>query len=176
MIVDIQFKSLTEENLRLIEGWMKLPHVKEVWDSGVEWDLVHEKHSLRMGSDLVKQFILYVDGKPIGYFQYYWAAKVGDGWWQGFDQSTVGIDMYLGERGYLGKGIGKASIRAFLEMIFSMPEAEQVIADPSPTNLRIQKLLQEIGFEDRGPIITPDGEARLFLIHKKRLLDESRSL
>ena len=111
--------------------------------------------------------MVHVDGVPIGYFQYYWAAKVGGGWWGGYGDDVVGMDMYLGEVSYLGRGLGEITIRAFVDMLFCDDRVQQIIVDPHPENFRMHRLLTKIGFENRGEILTPDGDARLFALHKK---------
>jgi RimJ/RimL family protein N-acetyltransferase len=91
---------------------------------------------------------------------------VGDGWWEGFDDGTVGIDFYVGEVSWLGKGLGMKVIEAAKEMLFANPEVQRIIADPAPENKRIIGLLERAGFRDCGEIETPDGKALLLEIRR----------
>ena len=67
---------------------------KEFWDSGDNWDETYEKYVLRTSSDVVHQFIACVDNNPVGYIQFYWASKVGDGWWEGYPDGDARLMEY----------------------------------------------------------------------------------
>jgi len=164
----VTFKKLEIGDLDLLEKWNREPHVKKYWDSDKSWEESYEKYILRTSSEVVKQFIAYDEETPFAYIQFYWASKVGDGWWEGIDEGTAGIDLYIGEPSYLGKGFGKTVLKSFVDFLFDNPEVNRIIADPNPKNEKIQKLLMSLGFSNIGPIKTPDGEALLFELRRSR--------
>jgi RimJ/RimL family protein N-acetyltransferase len=163
--MNITFKPLEESDFSSIESWLQEPHVKKTWGDE-RWEESYEKYLFRISSDSIKQFIIQDDDSSIGYIQYYWASRVGDGWWEGVDSNTVGFDLYIGNTNYLGKGYGKAVLKNFIEMLFKDPDVKRIIADPTPTNEKIINLLKKLGFASTGIIQTPDGEA-LFMELKR---------
>lgn len=131
-----------------------------------KWEESYEKYLFRISSEFIKQFIIQTENEPIGYIQYYWASKVGDGWWEGFDQNTVGFDLYIGNPSYLGKGYGKTIVKEFIKFLFQDSKICRIIADPDPQNKKIINLLKKAGFHSCGEIQTPDGQA-LFMELKR---------
>jgi RimJ/RimL family protein N-acetyltransferase len=154
----VTFSPLAESDFNFIESWLQEPHVQKTWGNE-KWEESYEKYLFRISSDSVKQFIIQIDTEPVGYIQYYWASKVGDGWWEGFDENTVGFDLYIGNPNYLGKGYGKIIVNAFLRLLFQDSKICRIIADPSPQNEKIINLLKNVGFVSSGEIQTPDGQA-----------------
>ncbi len=61
-------------------------------------------------------FIMCVDGREIGYIQYYSAYDFpGDVPLVGLPESLAAMDLYIGEAAYIGKGLGPQFIEAFLK-------------------------------------------------------------
>lgn len=163
--MNIYFKPLEESDFNFIESWLQEPHVQKTWGNE-KWEESYEKYLFKISSDSIKQFIIKDDNNPIGYIQYYWASKVGDGWWEGFDDNTVGFDLYIGNPNYLGKGYGNAIVKEFINLLFKDFKISRIIADPSPRNEKIINLLKRNGFISSGEIQTPDGPA-LFMELKR---------
>jgi RimJ/RimL family protein N-acetyltransferase len=130
------FKELQEIDLVIIEKWLKEPHVKDFWDDGASWEESYEKYLLRTSSDTVKQFLVLYQSSPIGYIQFYWASKVGNGWWEGYPDDVVGIDQYIGDPNFIGKGHGNKMISEFINFLKKNFSISKVITDPSPDNPR----------------------------------------
>ncbi|MCB0413678.1 MAG: GNAT family N-acetyltransferase [Bdellovibrionales bacterium] len=156
-----KFIPLTESKLYLLEKWLKEPHVKEFWDDGESWEESYEKYILKTSSDVVKQFLVYFQEKPIGYIQFYWASKVGDGWWEGYPSDVLGIDQYIGDSEYLGKGHGTNLIKEFIIYLKSNYNVSKIITDPSPNNPRAIRCYEKVGFKKCNVVDTPDGKAVL---------------
>jgi RimJ/RimL family protein N-acetyltransferase len=129
--MQITFKKLEESDFGFIESWLAQPHVQKTWGNE-KWEESYEKYLFRISSDAVKQFVIQSDGAPIGYIQYYWASKVGDGWWEGYDDNTVGFDLYIGNATFLGKGYGERVIKEFVKLLFKDENIHRIIADPYP--------------------------------------------
>ncbi|MGB0455138.1 MAG: GNAT family N-acetyltransferase [Bacteriovoracaceae bacterium] len=155
------FKELSEVDLHYIEKWITEPHVKLFWDDGKTWNELYEKYVLRISSNVIKQFIIYFNKTAIGYIQFYWASKVGDGWWKDFDDKVIGIDQYIGETSYLGKGHGARSIREFINYLKCRYDISKIICDPSPHNEVAIRCYEKVGFKSTGEVETPDGKALL---------------
>lgn len=74
------FKPLSSSDLNLLCRWFDKPHVLEWWSDRFTPEEIKEKYWKRIGDSVVCPYIAYLKDKPIGFIQYYWASKVGDGW------------------------------------------------------------------------------------------------
>ena len=99
--------------------------------------------------------------KPIGFIQTYQACKVGDGWWKGESEGTWGIDQFIGEKDFLGKGLGSKFISQFTNDLLTKDKVDRIITDPSPNNHRAIRSYEKAGFLRLEEIETPDGAALL---------------
>jgi RimJ/RimL family protein N-acetyltransferase len=103
-----------------------------------------------------------LDGKPIGFSQSYVVIECGGGWWESeTDPGAQGIDQFLAEADQLGRGLGRAMIRAFVRRLFAEPGVTVVQTDPDPRNERAIRYYAAAGFCPVVPIVTPDGHALL---------------
>lgn len=164
------FKKLTQDDFGLIERWLMMPHVKEFWDDGETWQESYEKYVFRTSSNTVFQYLVFLEDRPIGYAQYYWAKNVGDGWWPDADESTVGTDQYIGEPDCLGRGIGTEMVGAFLRFVLQNETIGRVILDPAPNNYRAIRCYEKVGFKKIGLIDTPDGPAMLMELGPEKII------
>lgn len=155
------FQPLAVANLHLLEKWLQQPHVKEFWNDHQSWKELSEKYLSRMSSDVIKQFIIYYNDIPIGYIQFYWASRVGNGQWEGFSEKVVGIDQYIGEPDFVGRGHGSKLISEFISYLKSNYDISKVITDPSPDNQRAIRCYEKAGFRKIDEIETPYGRALL---------------
>lgn len=63
----------------------------------------------------------------------------------------------------LGRGLGTAMVRAFVEMLFRDPSVTRVQTDPAPGNARAIRCYEKAGFRVTGEVETPDGRAVLMV-------------
>ncbi len=161
----IEFRPIRTDDFQLLKIWQSIPHVIEAWGNS-NYEEPYEQYVFRSNDGSVEQFVIEAAAEPIGYFQSYWASRVGDGWWEGYDDATVGIDFYIGEVEWLGRGAGLCILEEAKRMLFAKPEVQRIIADPSPSNERIIRLLAKAGFGSKGQIETPDGPALLMELHR----------
>lgn len=159
LVDQFEFKMLKESDFELLCRWQQEPHVKKWWDNE-SYDEAYEKCLSRTSSDMLDQYLVYYQRKPIGYIQKYNASKVGDGWWEGYPDDVIGIDQYIGDSNYIGKGFGAKIIKAFLNFVKDA-DTRQVIVDPSPDNIAAIKCYKKAGFVGQGEITTPGGKALL---------------
>ena len=97
-------------------------------------------------------FIFSCDGEPAGYIQR-WSVgdEVAGGnaaeapWLLDLPKEAVGVDLFIGEPGQLGQGIGTAAMRAFLDRLFA-EGVSTVVIDPDETNLRAVRAYEKAGF------------------------------
>lgn len=166
MTGQIIFKPLTISDLDLLCIWFEKPHVLEWWNDHLTPEHIKEKYRIRIDDDVVCPYIAYMDNKPIGFIQYYWASKVGEGWWLDEDANTVGLDQFIGEENYINKGFGTLMMKEFIYFLFQNPLIKKIITEADPNNSRAKRCYEKAGFHEMGIIDTPDGKSILMAIRK----------
>jgi aminoglycoside 6'-N-acetyltransferase len=146
LLLRFHFRPLTESDLPLLERWLAMPHVKQFWDDG-PWLEVRAKYLERIGSDAVRQFIVLLEGAPIGYAQWYEASLS--------DPTTIGIDQFIGEPDLIGQGVGTELVRALLDTILVDQRVRRVVVDPAAENRRAIRCYEKVGFKPIDPIDSP---------------------
>jgi RimJ/RimL family protein N-acetyltransferase len=162
----IYFKPLETSDLDILCKWFKEPHVLEWWNDHLSLDEIKDKYGNRIGNDDICPYIVYLDDKPIAFIQYYWAGKVGKGWWPNENAHTVGLDQFIGEEHYINKGVGTLMMKEFIQYLFENPLIKKIITEASPDNLRAKRCYEKAGFHEAGIVETPDGKSILMEILK----------
>lgn len=161
------FKPLVQSDLNLLCQWFRKPHVVEWWEDNLSPEDIKDKYGRRIGNSIICPYIAYLNDKPVGFIQYYWAAKVGDGWWPHENENTVGLDQFIGEENFINKGYGTAMIKQFIEFLLILhPSIKKILTEASPNNLRARRCYEKVGFEEVGFVDTPEGKSLLLVLHK----------
>ena len=139
-MMSITFDPLKEDDFKTLFGWLQESHVKKWWKDKefASQNSIKEKYSPYLDNkNGVWAFIVLIDGKKIGFIQYYLATPgKNDG---------AGIDFYIGEKEYLKKGISDRIINEFLDQIvFKL--FKFCIADPDIANTAGIRTLEKAGF------------------------------
>jgi RimJ/RimL family protein N-acetyltransferase len=153
------FQPLTSSELNLLCIWLTKPHVLEWWNDNLTSEEIKEKYGKRIGDNVVCPYIAYLNNQPIAFIQYYWANKVGDGWWPNEDEHTVGLDQFIGEESYINKGYGTLILKEFVQFLFQNPFIKKIITEADPNNLRARHCYEKAGFIEKGTVDTPDGKS-----------------
>jgi RimJ/RimL family protein N-acetyltransferase len=161
----LSFRPLTLTELPLLHEWLARPHVAEWWvPTPSPAELALEFGPLIRNESTTRAYIVLGDGAPIGYIQSYVAMGSGEGWWPDEqDPGVRGIDQFLAHSEQLGRGIGTAMVRAFVQHLFADPAVTRIQTDPSPQNLRAIRCYEKAGFHAVGEVDTPDGRALLMV-------------
>lgn len=160
-ITQYKFSPITNQDLKTLHHWLSKPHVSKFWGEVKPWVVFLQESQKSIESDMCSQFMVSHIDEPFAFIQYYWANKVGNGWWPGYKDDVVGIDLYIGEEQYLGKGHGNLLIQDFIKKIVPKEPISQIICDPRPDNLQAIRCYQRSGFLAQKQITTPDGVALL---------------
>jgi aminoglycoside 6'-N-acetyltransferase len=120
--VIVAFPPLREEDVILVERWLKEDHVARWWREPVE-EAIEKRYAGIEGRRLTRQFLIELDGRPAGMIQTYlvrdhpeWQelVKVGD--------DVAGVDLMIGEPDLVGHGFGPRVLSAFVEdVVFAEP-------------------------------------------------------
>jgi RimJ/RimL family protein N-acetyltransferase len=161
----ISFRPLTRADLPLLHEWLTRPHVAQWWTPTPSLREVEEDFGpLVDEQSTTRPYVVWGDGAPIGYIQSYVAMGSGEGWWENErDPGVRGIDQFLAHPDQLGRGIGTAMVRAFVQRLFTDPTVTRIQTDPSPENRRAIRCYEKAGFHPVRDIETPDGPALLMI-------------
>jgi RimJ/RimL family protein N-acetyltransferase len=162
----VTFRPLSMHDLPLFHEWLTRPHVAEWWgDQGTLAELESEYGpTTDEGSSSTRAYIALVEGEPIGFIQSYVAMDSGDGWRPDVrDPGVRGIDQFLADGNDLGRGLGTAMVRAFVEQLFRDPAVTRIQTDPHPENARAIRCYEKSGFVAAGEVETPDGRALVMI-------------
>ena len=159
----IGFRLLRRADLPLLHEWLGRPHVAAWWGAPPSLAEVEAEYGpLADGATDVHPYLALLDGEPIGYVQSYVAAGAGAGWWPDErDPGVRGIDQFLADEERLGRGLGTALVRAFVDLLLADPAVTRVQVDPAPDNARAIRCYEKAGFRAVGVVDTPDGPALL---------------
>jgi len=158
-----EFHPMTLDDLPLMRRWLDMPHVKEWWgEPEAELDYIRD---MIEGRDTTRPFIFSVDGKPVGYIQYWFvgdhqnATWIADHpWLAELPADSVGVDLSIGEQDRLAQGIGSGVLRAFVEHLSELGH-RTIIIDPDPANKRAVRAYEKAGFRAIEQLLGRTGDA-----------------
>jgi RimJ/RimL family protein N-acetyltransferase len=162
--MSFEFRPFTFDDLPLMLQWVQRPHVRRWWGADETLASLTEHYGPRItGEDSTRLFIAQRHGRAIGFCQRYVVVhSADDGWWPDeTDPGARGVDQFLADESSLGRGIGSAMVRAFVDSILADPQVTVVQTDPSPANIRAVRSYLKAGFHAQRLVQTPDGPALL---------------
>ena len=177
----IHFRQVTKEDIPLMHLWFNEPHVQKFY-SLRSWTKSEVLDKLLPTIELNKPlfgFIVLFEGIPIGYLQY---CKVKDFPWPEqefspkFVENAAGLDFFIGQPEWVGKGWGPKIIERFLDTQI-WTNFQYCVVDPDVRNLLSIRMFEKCGFEAHRTIHTKDamGEpVKLLLMVKSN--DESQPI
>lgn len=146
----IAFRPLSRDDLPRLQGWLGQGFVNRWYGSGApSLEAVTQKYAPRIeGSDPALCFIIRFDDKPIGLIQTYRIDDFPDYLELiGLEEDAAGLDIFIGERAFVQRGLGPQIIRAFLKVIvFERLQVESCVAGPHPLNRVAITAFRKAGF------------------------------
>ncbi|MGB3503171.1 MAG: GNAT family N-acetyltransferase [Mesorhizobium sp.] len=136
------FRDVTETDLPMLRGWLEQPHMRQWWDDP---DTEIAAIAGHMDSVSVEPLIAELDGRPIGYAQWYDPHLEDDHPYGDQPFGTLGIDLSIGEADMLGQGHGSALLRALADELIE-EGAPRLVIDPHPDNRRAIRAYEKAGF------------------------------
>ena len=161
----ISFRPIAAADLPTLRDWLARPHVSQWWGEPESFADV-EAHYLPMiaPESTTRGYVASLGRQPIGFIQSYVVLGSGGGWWeQETDPGARGIDQFLANVEQLGRGLGGAMVRSFVDGLFRDPLVTKVQADPAPENQRAIRSYARAGFLPQHKVMTPDGPALLMV-------------
>lgn len=163
----ISFKPLKTTDFPQLYEWLHRPHVKQWWyPDALPWDQFETKYLKNLNSNDVHGFIFYLDEKPLGFIQYYDAHKLPDDFGNADPEGTFGMDLYIADPEYIGKGHGTRILKKFIEFIQQRHVVKKFIIDPHAANIAAIKTYEKVGFKkireeeqpNYGPVVIMEME------------------
>jgi aminoglycoside 6'-N-acetyltransferase len=152
---DLRIREMRDEPAEygLISKWRSQPHVHEWWDPDdppPTPDVAAEQYGARVrGEEPTTACIVELDGRPIGYLQFYrwrsWPDDEAEIDLQA-DPNTFGIDLFIGEPDLIGRGIGTRIVDLICDHLETSLGASSVALTTEITNERAQRAYEKAGF------------------------------
>ena len=138
----------------LMLDWLSTDVVAEHYGGKhLQWTAkkIHEKYKRKIQEEYMHPCIIELDGKPIGYIQFYETCKDGEPtgkepelW---MEPGNYGIDMFIGIPDLWGKGIGSRALHLTAQHLLSEKIASSVTIDPKISNERAIRAYEKAGFK-----------------------------
>jgi aminoglycoside 6'-N-acetyltransferase len=142
----IEFRPLTEEDLPLVASWLRREHVREWWRDPID-DAI-DKRLAGIEAGRTEQFLIVVDDVPVGMIQAYLVSDYPE--WEeivGAEPGLIGLDLFIGEEDWVGRGVGPRVIDAFTrEVVFARPGTSACVATVEEANRRSWRAFEKAGF------------------------------
>jgi aminoglycoside 6'-N-acetyltransferase len=179
--IELSFQPLKEADFPLMLHWLNEPHVSQWWGREISTiDHVRSKYAPRVaGIEPGWYYIFSVAEEPVGYIQCYWLKdypEYGDQLGIVIGDKTAMFDIFIGERMWIGRGIGTQVLRQFLKQyIFGRMQAQNCIVGPEETNAAAIKAYAKAGMK-HIKTVRISGEAQPEYLMEIRVLDIDESL
>ena len=127
---DLSIRQMRDEagQYRQLLAWRLQPHVRAVWDTdGSEEELSFEGIQRHYGprtdrDDVTIAAFIELDGKPIGYIQFYpWAAYAKEAREMAIplEGECWGLDVFVGDPGAISQGYGSRAVDLLCRYLFT---------------------------------------------------------
>jgi RimJ/RimL family protein N-acetyltransferase len=176
LLKKISFRLIQKSDLKLIHKWLLSDHVFQFYkdkNTKPTFTEVKNKYLPRvLGKSQTSSFLILFGKKPIGQIQMY---KIND--YPKYKSSiqindkAAGVDLFIGEKAYLHKGLGSTIIRKFLkDYVFTQLDVDSCIMGPSPNNVAAIKAYQKAGLSHFKTIFDGKEDEYLMKIKKEAIM------
>jgi aminoglycoside 6'-N-acetyltransferase len=153
-----------EDDYTRVVAWRNSSRVREWWDPDeppVNLSGVIDEFALRTGGDgFTTSCIIELEGVPIGFIQFYpwdaeaaYLAEIG----LTLPSGSWGLDIFIGEAGLDGRGVGSRSVRLLSDHLFAACDASAVALVMEATNARARTAYLRAGMHVSGsPFLDTD--------------------
>ena len=139
----IEFRPLAEDDLPLVEEWLRRDHVARWWRDDIAESLAEYRAALE-GREPTDHFMIVVDGCAIGMIQTYLVSDYPE--WEEVVQvgeGVAGVDILIGEEDLIGRGLGPQILAEFARDVITAPAVVATVEEP---NRRSWRAFEKAGF------------------------------
>jgi len=170
----IAFRALHVDDMLQLFLWLLRPHVcKWYAPSPSSFVEVVAKYGPRTSAgNVVRAYIIEIDGKDAGYIQTYavrdfpdYAAALGCG------DGVAAVDLFIGEEPLLHRGFGANVVERFVDdVVFAQPSVRACVASPVEGNMASIRTFEKAGFA-RWKTVRPEAGELECVLRKDRAGD-----
>ncbi|AIQ47705.1 hypothetical protein R70723_18740 [Paenibacillus sp. FSL R7-0273] len=166
---ELIIRRMNETDYEQLTSWLNNKDVIEFYgNSNDPFDLarVIEKYEPRVkGLHMVKPCIVQYEETPIGFMQFYELnpSKLKE-YGYNTNEHVFGMDQFIGESNFLGKGIGTKMVKSLTEYIQKKLNGSIIVMDPHILNTRAISCYEKCSFVKKKVI---SGEFWLMECKKK---------
>jgi len=164
--MNVRLCDVTNDDLPLMEQWLHADHVRGTWgDPDANIRLLRDSPANGNWRAIIE-----ADGRKVGLvlWQRPTRQELDEAGLIDIPESVMDIDIMIGERSEIGRGVGPAAIRLVAEAALSDPAVPFVIAATLLDNLASQRAFAKAGFRnDRQFDDVPSGRCVLMVRHRQ---------
>ena len=164
--MNLRLHDVTSNDLPLIEQWLQADHVRGFWGDPAEI-----LGQLRTAPGAGRwRAIIEADGREVGLvlWQHPTRQELDVAGLTDIPESAIDIDIMIGERDAVGRGVGSATLRRVAEMALADLAVPLVIGCARSDNLASQRAFAKAGFhKDREFDDVPNGTHVLMVRHRE---------
>ncbi len=174
---NFSYRRINLDDLDLFHSWHHLDHVKEFWELNISKSELKKYIEKTLNSPFKLPFIFELDGKPVGYYEVYWAyedriAPYGDA-----EKYDRGLHLLIGEKKYLKTRVVYDSMLFVSQYLLeNHPKTLRVLGEPRADNKNILKFCEALpGWKFIKEFDFPHKRAALLECHKDRFYLEKEN-
>ena len=139
----MRLRPATEDDIPLLKRWDEHPHVASAGgdDDWYDWDA-----EIPRDADWGEILIAEEAGRPVGVVEVIDPAKEPTHYWGEIEDNLRALDIWIGEEGDLGRGLGTQMMRAAFERCFADKAVKAIVIDPLESNHRARRFYERLGF------------------------------
>ncbi len=145
MSAEITLRPIMDDDLPLLETWLRKDRILKWYEDADEW--LGEIRQRYGDFEFLHHYIVSADCVPIGFGQWYDCYDAREEWYAvERSDSMFSIDYLVGEDDYLGKGYGKAIVKALVGEIKRRQPDATIVVQPELENTASGRALLANGF------------------------------
>lgn len=139
------FRPLQESDIPLLYQWTSLPPIAEWWQEPTDYEVFYQKYAGRLAASGIYPHIIFHGTTPLGYIVFY-SVHLFPFESLSFPANTYGIDFFIADPDYRGKGYAAPIVKKFIQDIIMPREPKKIIVDPNVSNTKAIKVFEKAGF------------------------------
>ncbi len=149
----LRFRPLTRDDFPTLTGWLAQPHVARWWNHEYSPEAVERDFGPAVdGTDPTHMQLVLLEARPIGFIQ---CSRFSD--YPSYrreierivevPEGAATVDYFIGELDFVGRGVGKAMIAAFADLVWERdPDLSCLIVAVNSANEASWRALLGAGF------------------------------
>ncbi|WP_375206504.1 GNAT family N-acetyltransferase [Hyphococcus sp.] len=139
----VRLRPAIKADIQLLKRWDEKPHVIAAGgdDGWYDWD-----REIPRKADWGELLIAEEGGRPVGVMEIIDPAAEPSHYWGEIEENLRALDIWIGEEGDLGRGLGTQMMRAALDRCFADEKVRAVVIDPLESNVRARRFYERLGF------------------------------